>query len=181
MTISLRSTFAGLAVVAATSLPAAAHTDLTYPDGGETFQVGQLVTIEWTVTIQHSLAGWDLLYSSTGAGGTFLPIATGLPGGNPVVGSLHTFDWIVPDSATSSARILVRMNGSGGGQWESMSASDFRIDPSLGARSCANQSANSSGASTTLHVTGSASASANTLFLNLVDLPTNHCRPFQSM
>ncbi|MEM6570087.1 MAG: hypothetical protein AAF957_16880 [Planctomycetota bacterium] len=172
----LRSSLPALLVALTAPLafaPAAlAHNDVLAPDGGEVFQVGERVTIEWTVTIAHGLAGWDVLYSTNGTGGPFVPIALGLPPGDEAVGSYHAYDWTVPDLPTSDARILVRMNGSHGGVWESVSDGAFRIDAGLGARSCAGQSPNSTGVPATLHLTGSASAATNDLTLRVVDLPT---------
>ncbi|MEM9381332.1 MAG: hypothetical protein AAGB93_15370 [Planctomycetota bacterium] len=152
---------------------ASAHNDVIAPDGGEVFQVGERVTIEWTVTIAHALAGWDVLYSTNGPGGPFVPIALGLPPGDESVGSYHAYDWTVPDAPTADARILVRMNGAHGGLWESVSDGAFRIDPGLGLRSCPGQSANSTGVAATLHLLGSPTAATNQLTLRVIDLPAS--------
>ena len=162
------------AVCAFVLAPAAlGHNDVVFPDGGETFQVGERITIEWTVTIEHDLDGWDVFYSTTGNQGPWTPIAIGLPPGDPAEGSQHLLDWTVPDEVTAAGSIRVRMNGTGGGTWEDTSAADFTIEPSLGARGCAGQVANSTGAASTLHLLGSAVAADNALTLAVVDLPAD--------
>ncbi len=169
--MSLRIT-APLATLLALSAPALAHNDLLYPVGGETVQVGEQMTIEWSILISHPLASWDILYSVNGAQGPFIPIALGLPPGDMATGSIHTYDWIVPDIPTANARIQVIMNGVSG-MWQSTSAADFTIEPSFGVRSCGGQTTNSSGAFAAIHMTGDESAAANGLVLRVVDLPTN--------
>ncbi len=161
-----------LVALLALSAPALAHNDLIYPDGGETLQVGEQITIEWTILVSHPLAGWDVLYSVNGNQGPFIPIALGLAPGNISRGSIHTYDWIVPDIPTANARIRVVMNGTSG-MWQSTSALDFTIDPSFGVRSCGGQVSNSSGTFAAIHMTGDESAAANGLVLRVIDLPTN--------
>jgi len=151
--------------------PAFAHNLVLAPNGGESFQVAETVTIEWTVTIQHALVDWDVFYSTNGASGPWVPIAFSVPAGDPSVGSAHSLDWIVPDQVTSTARVRVVMNGAGGASWEDVSDGDFAIDPSLGVRGCAGQAPNSTGVSSTLHLVGSDVAADNALTLAVVDLP----------
>lgn len=151
---------------------AAAHDDVLYPDGGEVFQPGQLITIQWTVTIQHPLQGWDVLYSTTGTAGPWLPIALGLPPGDPTAGSAHSIDWVVPEGMTSTAAVRVSMLTTHF-VYESISDGPFTITDPVGARGCAGQTPNSSGSAATLYVVGSAVAADNALTLNITDLPMN--------
>ena len=117
-------------VLAITSLTAAAqaHVRLIAPNGGEELQVGSVFTIEWTIVIGHNLQNWDLWYSTTGVGGPWIPIATNLPPGSGAVGSIHTYDWTVPDAVSDQVRIRVRMDNSGT-DYEDRSDNDFSIVP----------------------------------------------------
>lgn len=166
-------TITALATLAASlfvTQQAVAHNEVLAPNGGETLQAGQVVTIDWTVTIEHQLMGWDVLYSTTGSTGPWIPIAMGLPGGDPTVGSAHSLDWIVPNEMSSTANVLVRMQGFGA-SWEDTSDSDFTIEPSLGVRGCAGQASNSTGEVSTLHLLGSDVVAQNDLTLAVTNLP----------
>lgn len=77
-----------------------AHVELDNPKGGETFLSGSVVTIQWHVTIQHNTLNWDLYFSPDG-GMTWQAIQTDLPAGT------LTYQWHVPDDATSLARVSV--------------------------------------------------------------------------
>lgn len=100
-------------VLALLSTPALAHVVLDAPNGGEAFRVGSLVTIQWHVAISHPVQNWDLWYSTTGIGGPFVSIATDLPAGSNQVGSVHTFDWKVPDTSSTDVYVRVRMDTGG--------------------------------------------------------------------
>ncbi len=158
------------AVAAAPS--ASAHHDVLFPDGGELVQPGELVTIEWTVTIEHVLIDWDVFYSVNGDMGSWIPIRFGIAPGDPTVGSLHSVDWIVPDIPTTNARILVRMN-TAQMSYEFASDGDFTIVAALGDRTCAGQSANSSGSAAQLYLVGDPTTAVNGLTLNVASLPSN--------
>lgn len=113
--------------------PARGHVTLNDPNGGEVMEVGTTFTIEWQIAIAHSLQNWDLWYSNSGAGGPWMEIAMDLPPGDPTVGSIHTYEWTVPDDPTDQARIRVRMDNSGT-DYEDISNADFTIetgDPSV--------------------------------------------------
>ncbi len=83
-----------------------AHVELDNPLGGETFTVGQTVTIEWHIAIPHNTLNWDVLFSSDG-GATWASIQMDLP-----VGSL-SYSWVVPNIITSQARVSVIQDNSG--------------------------------------------------------------------
>lgn len=106
--------------------PAKAHVTLLEPNGGEVLEVGSNYTIRWTVAIPHDLQNWDLWYSSTGAGGPWTVVAMNLPGGDPNLGSIHTYDWTVPDNQSNQIRVRVRMDNSGV-DYEDISDADFTI------------------------------------------------------
>lgn len=42
---------------------AMAHVVLDFPKGGESFQIGNTITIQWTEELNHGEANWDLLFS----------------------------------------------------------------------------------------------------------------------
>ena len=166
-----RCSAAALLAIAAAPF-ASAHHDVVFPDGGESLQPGQFVSIEWTVTIEHVLIDWDVFYSTTGDSGSLIPIRFGVDPGDPTVGSLHSIDWLVPDFPTANGRIMVRMN-TVQMNYEFYSDADFTIEVALGNRSCAGQAANSSGSPAELHMVGSASIAGNGLVLNVSSLPAN--------
>lgn len=151
---------------------ASAHHDVVFPDGGESLQPGEFVSIEWTVTIEHLLINWDVFYSTTGDMGSLIPIQFAVSPGDPTVGSLHSIDWFVPDMPTTNGRIMVRMN-TVQATYEFFSDADFTIEAALGNRSCAGQAANSSGSPAQLHMVGSTSIADNGLVLNVNSLPAN--------
>ena len=95
-------------------LPAGAHVNLQAPNGGESYTVGDVVEVRWSILIAHSLQNWDLWYSIIGASGPWTPIAMNLPPGSPAVGSIHTYDWTIPELAVSdTVWVRVRMDNSG--------------------------------------------------------------------
>jgi len=92
--------------------PAYGHVRLIVPNGGERLDVGSVFTIEWTIQIQHNLLNWDLFYSTTGPDGPWTPIVMNLPPGSPSVGSVHTYDWEIPNDLDDSVWVRVRMDNS---------------------------------------------------------------------
>ncbi len=95
-----------------------AHVALDNPVGGETFTVGQTVTIQWHITIPHNTLNWDLLFSSDG-GATWEYIYQDLPVGNT------SFQWTVPSTLTTEGRVsVIQDNSAQDYQDESM---DFTI------------------------------------------------------
>jgi hypothetical protein len=94
-------------------LPSFAHVQLLSPDGGENLDVGSVVTIEWKILIAHNLQNWDIWYSTTGAGGPWIEVAMDLPPGDPSAGSVHNYDWTVPEDVSNQVRVRVRQDNSG--------------------------------------------------------------------
>jgi hypothetical protein len=87
--------------------------------------VESVFTITWHVVIAHDLQNWDLWYS-TDSGTNWIPIEMDLPPGNPDAGSVHTYDWTVPDTPSDQARVRVRMDNSGTDYYDGSKA-DFTI------------------------------------------------------
>lgn len=106
----LASLLVGMCGLLLSASPAVGHVILDEPNGGEVLEVGSVVTIEWHIMIAHNLLGWDLWYSTTGAAGPWIPVATDLPPGSSSVGSIHTYDWTVPDDPSNQVRVRVRMD-----------------------------------------------------------------------
>ncbi len=105
--------------------PARGHINLNSPNGGEVLEAGSVFAISWQIAIAHNLQNWDIWYS-TDSGANYVPIATDLPPGDPTVGSVHTYDWTVPDTPSTQVRVRVRMDNSGMDYFDE-SASDLTI------------------------------------------------------
>ena len=86
--------------------PAEAHVDLVYPDGGETFSAGDVVTVEWQIVIPHDQQNWDLYFSPDG-GETWRPIVEDLPV------EQVTYEWTVPGASTMRGQIRVIQDNTG--------------------------------------------------------------------
>ena len=94
-----------LAMMLGYSYTSSAHVALDNPQGGETFTVGQTVTIQWHITIPHNTLNWDLLFSADG-GATWEYIYQDLPAGNT------SFQWTVPSTLTTQGRVSVIQDNS---------------------------------------------------------------------
>lgn len=90
-----------------------AHLHIDAGVGGEVLEVGTVFTIEWHIVVAHALENWDITYSTNGINGPWLPVVTDLPAGDPTQGSVHTYDWVVPNTVSSEVRIRVFMDNHG--------------------------------------------------------------------
>ncbi len=106
--------------------PAYGHVRLIVPNGGERLDVGSVFTIRWTIVIQHFQLNWDLWYSTTSSTGPWTPIAMDLPPGSPGVGSVHTYDWLIPNTPSRRVWVRVRMDNAGMDYYD-VSDARFRI------------------------------------------------------
>jgi hypothetical protein len=122
---------AATAVCLLTPAVARAHVQLLAPDGGEVLDPGSVFEIEWRVVIPHNQQNWDLWYSTTGRDGPWVDIAMDLPTGDSSGGSIHTFEWTVPDVPTQRARVRVRQDNLGGDYYD-ISDHNFTITPEPG-------------------------------------------------
>ena len=77
-----------------------AHVTLLYPAGGETFQAGEVVEIQWHEAINHGPGDWDLYFSNDG-GSTWQPIAIN------IAQSQLDYNWTVPELATDAGQIKI--------------------------------------------------------------------------
>jgi hypothetical protein len=109
-----------------------AHVKLLYPVGGEAFQVGEVVQIQWEIEIYHGVCNWDLSVSTDG-GSTWEMLAKDLPE------SELTYDWTVPNIQTNSGRIKVTQDNLVWHEDYSDSSGNFTITISTGIEETGNQ------------------------------------------
>jgi hypothetical protein len=84
---------------------------VTAPNGGQTYRVGQTVTVTWDGFDNHEVQKWDAYYCTNygAAGGeTWQPLldAEGQPSAG-ISPWIRSFDWVVPDSLSATCRIKV--------------------------------------------------------------------------
>ena len=159
-----------LAVLGSTSR---AHVLLDAPNGGEVLTVGEVFTVEWHVHIPHNLQNWDLLYSTTGDSGPWIPIATDLPPGSPAAGDPHYFDWTVPDTPSTEVRVRVVMDNATSDYFD-ISDADLTIQSGCPQpTSYCSTSPNSNGAGAIMAHSGSTSVAANDFVLTATGAASN--------
>lgn len=83
-----------------------AHVALDYPVGGETFNQGDTVNVQWHIVINHDLQNWDLYFSDDG-GVSWQVVELDLPPGQ------LNYLWVVPGIPTTQGRIKIYMDNSG--------------------------------------------------------------------
>lgn len=88
------------------------HVNLLTPVGGETYDSGDTVKLRWQIAISHNLLNWDLFFSEDG-GMSWDTIQVDIPSTGNSVGTLVEYDWVVPNIATSTAKIWIYMDNSG--------------------------------------------------------------------
>ncbi len=109
--------------------PAYGHVRLIAPNGGEQLGVGSVFAIRWTIEIQHNQLNWDLWYSTTGPTGPWTPIVMNVTPGSPSVGSVHSYNWLIPNNPDPSVWVRVRMDNSGTDYYDVSNASFTIRDP----------------------------------------------------
>ncbi len=169
---STRSLALGLVGAAMLSGTASAHITLQAPLGGEVFSVGETTPIQWLITVQHALTNWDLEYSVSGPMGPWIPIVTDLAPGDPSSGSIHVYDWVVPDALSTQVRVRVIMDNMGM-DYEAKSLSDITILPCAAPVAYCTSAPNSVGAGSMIGWTGTPNVSTNGLSLTANNLPPN--------
>jgi len=110
------------------------HVILDYPNGGEIFQAGEVMTIQWHPSIYHGPANWDLFFSSDG-GSTWTAIVLDLPE------TQLNHDWIVPNITTDSGRVQV-VQDNATGQDYSAASGNFTINAATGINEDMNHTVN---------------------------------------
>src|SRR5688572_4277214 len=97
-----------------------AHVALDYPQGGETFIVGQTIVIEWHIVAPHITLNWDLFFSVDG-GETWDTLQMDIPT------SQLSYEWLIPNNLTTQARIQVFQDNEGQNYLDN--SLDFTIAP----------------------------------------------------
>ncbi len=126
--IRIRSLLVAAVLLASSATTARADVSLDAPNGGEVLEVGSVFTITWHILIAHDLENWDLYYTS---GGPWTTIATDLPPGSGAVGSVHTYNWTVPDVVDDIEWVIVRMDNSGTDYYDFSNAPFLIVPPCL--------------------------------------------------
>jgi large repetitive protein len=93
---------------------------VTAPNGGERFQPGQQVMIQWQSSDNMGVVAHNVQFSADG-GGTFSDIVINLPG------SAQSFSWTVPNRPTTQGVIQVVVRDAAGNQSSDRSDSVFTI------------------------------------------------------
>jgi hypothetical protein len=100
------------------SFQSLAHVSLVYPEGGETFNPGETVNIQWEIVIQHNTQNWDLYFSDDG-GNTWEALKLDISADS------INYHWTVPEMSTTQARIRVVMDNDGNDYTDN--SNDFSI------------------------------------------------------
>ncbi|MHC4433179.1 MAG: beta strand repeat-containing protein, partial [Planctomycetota bacterium] len=93
---------------------------ITAPNGGESWATGSVHDITWDATGNVTVTSVDLLYSTSGPGGSFVPIASGQTNDG-------TYSWTVPNDPTSNAFVKVVAHDAAGNSAEDISDGAFTI------------------------------------------------------
>ena len=83
--------------------PLIAHVYLINPKGGETYDPGQIIQIEWQEVIKHDFLNWDILFSPDG-GVSWDTVKSNIP-----LATMNYF-WELPNISTSEGRIKIVQN-----------------------------------------------------------------------
>ena len=94
------------------SLNTAAHVNLNNPTGGEAYNPGDTVILEWEIAINHTLLNWDLFISYDN-GANYDTIQIDIPPTGQSVGTIDLYTWVVPNNPTTQAKIWIKMDNSG--------------------------------------------------------------------
>ncbi len=97
---------------------------LTSPNGGEDWQDGTTQNITWVATDNAGVTSIDLAYSLDGGASYPYSIATGL-------GNTGTYAWVIPDTASTTARVQVTAHDAAGHSASDASDGNFEIDNPL--------------------------------------------------
>ena len=124
----------GLGVLCIGAGTASAHITLLTPNGGETLAFNDIFSMEWRIDISHNQQNWDIWYSTEGPSSGWVEIAMNLDPGATNPGSIHSFDWTVPEVLADEVWVRVRMDNAGTDYFD-VSNSSFAIIPAPGALS----------------------------------------------
>ncbi|MEM8864244.1 MAG: hypothetical protein AAGF31_01705 [Planctomycetota bacterium] len=105
---------------------AQAHVTLDAPNGGETLIGGSIFPVEWHPDPAHDTERWALWYSTESASGPWNVIDLDIELGDPSTGSIHLYDWTVPDMDDSDVWVRV-MQDNVGEDYFDVSDASFQI------------------------------------------------------
>jgi hypothetical protein len=91
-------------IITSTSL---GHVYLLAPTGNDVLEVDSTYEISWEITIAHTTQNWDLLYSTESQLGPWHDIAINLPVGDNSSGSIHAFDWVIPNMPSETVWVKI--------------------------------------------------------------------------
>jgi len=80
--------------------PITAHVELLNPNGGETYNPGQIIQIEWQEVLRHDFLNWDILFSPDG-GVSWDTVKSNIP-----LATMN-YSWELPYINTSEGRIKI--------------------------------------------------------------------------
>lgn len=89
-----------LFILLITISPLIAHVYLINPNGGETYDPGQIIQIEWQEVIKHDILNWDILFSPDG-GVSWDTVKSNIPM------ATMNYSWEIPYISTSEGRIKI--------------------------------------------------------------------------
>ena len=89
-----------------------AHVNLLNPTGGEMYNVGETVTLQWQIAISHNIQNWDLSISIDN-GVTWEAVELDIPSTGSAVGTTVSYDWLVPNTPSTQVKLLIVMDNSG--------------------------------------------------------------------
>ena len=98
---------------------------VTAPNGGENWLVATTHAITWTATDNVGVTTVDIYYSTSGAGGTFTAIATG-------VSNSGSYNWTVPNAPSTNAFVKVVAHDGAGNSGQDLSNAAFTITAPAG-------------------------------------------------
>ena len=98
---------------------------VTAPNGGETLTLGTSASLTWTATDNVGVTSVDLMLSTTGAGGAYSAIATG-------IANSGTYAWTVSGPLTSNAFLKVVAHDAAANVGQDVSDAAFSIAASAG-------------------------------------------------
>jgi hypothetical protein len=98
---------------------------VTAPNGGENWTINTTHAITWSASDDVGVTSVDISYSTTGAGGTFTAIATG-------VSNTGSYNWTVPNTPSTNAFVKVVAHDGAGNTGQDLSDNAFTISAPAG-------------------------------------------------
>lgn len=127
----MSSSIIAASILAFSASLASGHITLLTPNGGESFTAGSTVSIEWQIDIRHNQQNWDLWFSTESSSGEWVEIVLDLDPGATNAGSIHSFEWVVPDIFAEDVWVRARMDNTGIDYFD-VSNGSFSIVPAPG-------------------------------------------------